>query len=462
MTASDTLRFAFEGIRRAPLRAGLTASGVAVAITMLTLMVGFGAGVQRFIAGMIEAEDLLSTMKVLSRHDPLWRQAPEGADEAPDDPAVGTRPVEDAALAAIAAHPSVASALRDVRFLALCRRADGGQWKARTVWDDRVMVLGIWPDALPADAAARLAEGRLPLATEPDGVVVTRELARRYGPEGGGSIVGSRILLDYRRSGVAVDSDGHPLEPLPVTVTGVLQPRARLTNLLTGFMPGGSGRICYLPAATADRLAPYAVRGFAEMFAGSDLTLPPGTSSSGSVRLRNPAHADSVRAAIEREGYRALYAGDMLQKLRLIFGIADGILFGLGSVALIVAALGIVNTMLMAVLERTREIGVLKALGARDRTIAWLFWCEAGWLGGAGGVAGAALGWALGEIASAAVNHLYIVPQGGESAAVDLYAFPAWLGALALGLAVAVAWLAALYPARRAARIDPVRALRYE
>lgn len=461
MTALDTLRFAAEGIRRAPLRAALTATGVAVAVTVLALMVGFGAGVQRFVADLLESEDLLSTMKVLSRHDPLWRQAPEGADESPDDPDAGTRPVEDAALAVIAAHPDVGWAVRDVRFLTLAKRADGAGAKARNPWDERVMVLGFWPQALPADAAERLAEGRLPHPDEPDGVVVTREFAKRYAPEGGGSIVGSRIVLDYRRSGAA-PADGAPLEPLAVTVTGVLQTRARLVNVLTGFMPGGSGRIVYLPAATADRCAPYAVRGLAEMFAGSDLQLPPGTSSSASVRLRSPAAADAVRAAIEGQGYRALYAGDLLRRVRVLFGVADGILLGLGSVALVVASLGIVNTMLMAVIERTREIGVLKALGARDRTIAWLFWCEAGWLGALGGTGGALLGLALGELASALVNAWYIVPHEGPQGAVDLYVFPAWLWAAAIGLAMGIAWLAALYPARRAARIDPVRALRYE
>jgi putative ABC transport system permease protein len=180
------------------------------------------------------------------------------------------------------------------------------------------------------------------------------------------------------------------------------------------------------------------------------------------VTLHNPIDADRVRAVIEPEGFRVLYAGDVLKRVRVIFGLADGILMGLGAVALLVASLGIVNTMLMAVIERTREIGILKAIGARDRTIALLFICEAGMLGLLGGLGGAVLGLGVGELTSVIVNEYYIIPSGGPDSAVDLYRFPLWLWAAALGLAVGIAWVAALYPARRASRIDPVRALRYE
>jgi putative ABC transport system permease protein len=248
-------------------------------------------------------------------------------------------------------------------------------------------------------------------------------------------------------------------------VVGVLRNRQRLTDLISTFAPSGFGtrRVAYVWAARLDVEAAGGFREMGDLFGGgSTPMLPAGATGAATIRLAQPLDADRVRAAVEAEGLRVLYAGDVLRRMRWIFGMADGILFGLGTVALLVAALGIVNTMLMAVLERTREIGVLKALGARDRTIAWLFWCEAGWLGAVGGVAGCALGWTLGEIASVAVNHYYVVPQAGEAEVVDLYAFPVWLGAVALGLAMAIAWLAALYPARRAARIDPVRALRYD
>jgi len=339
--------------------------------------------------------------------------------------------------------------------------------KQRTAWQRRTQVIGLWPKSLPPDTADRFAEGGMPTPGQTDGIVLTFEAAKMLRPKEGESVLGHKIVLDLAKRASAED-DAAPavLEPPVFTVTGVLKNRQRLTDLLSSFTPSGFGtrRTAYVWARAAEPLAAYGIRGFLDMFqdSGSTPPLPAGASSSATVKLVNPIDADRVRASIEPEGFRVLYAGDVLKRVRVIFGLADGILIGLGAVALLVASLGIVNTMLMAVIERTREIGIVKAIGARDRPIAWLFSCEAGLLGLIGGLGGALLGLGVGELTSVVVNQYYIIPSDGPDAAVDLYRFPAWLWAAAMGLAVGIAWVAALYPARRAARIDPVRALRYE
>jgi putative ABC transport system permease protein len=133
----------------------------------------------------------------------------------------------------------------------------------------------------------------------------------------------------------------------------------------------------------------------------------------------------------------------------------------LSLVAVFVAALGIVNTMVMSVLERTREIGLLKSLGATDGDVAALFLAESGILGLAGGLLGVGTSVALGAIGNqvgrSMIEQQMMMPFEGT-----LFAFPWWLVAGGLAFAVAVGLAAALVPALRAARVDPVVALRHE
>jgi putative ABC transport system permease protein len=133
----------------------------------------------------------------------------------------------------------------------------------------------------------------------------------------------------------------------------------------------------------------------------------------------------------------------------------------LAAAALLVAVLGITNTMVMSVLERTREIGIMKAVGARDRHVQLLFLTEGAVLGLAGGTVGVLLAWLASfpgdSVARALVNESSELHLTGR-----LFVFPVWL---TLGLplfAGLVTTLAALYPARRAARVNPIAALRHE
>ncbi len=130
-------------------------------------------------------------------------------------------------------------------------------------------------------------------------------------------------------------------------------------------------------------------------------------------------------------------------------------------VALLVAALGIANTMLMSVLERTREVGVMKAVGAADRHIRRIFLLEGGLIGVVGGILGMLLAWAtsfpLDSWIRAMVNRqMHIELQ--ES----LFVFPAWITLGCIAFACVVTTGAAVYPAHRAARVNPIAALRHE
>jgi putative ABC transport system permease protein len=145
--------------------------------------------------------------------------------------------------------------------------------------------------------------------------------------------------------------------------------------------------------------------------------------------------------------------------LRTFFSVFDSLLGIFGSLALAVSTLGIVNTLVMAILERRREIGVLKALGATDSDVKKLFFVEAGVMGFFGGIFGVLFGWLLGRAITIGTN-LYLKRQNLNP--IELSSVTWWLILAALVFGVLVSLAAGLYPASRAAKLNPVDALRYE
>jgi len=166
--------------------------------------------------------------------------------------------------------------------------------------------------------------------------------------------------------------------------------------------------------------------------------------------------ADIVKA-VQELGFSSFSLKQVVEQIDQGFGVFKGILAGIGGVALLVAAIGIANTMVMSVLERTREIGIMKAVGASPRDIRALFLAEAAYVGVFGGILGLALGLAGGQIIDRVIRQLN--PRTNP-AAIFVVGPDLALGALALALGVAL--LAGFLPARRAMRMSALSALRYE
>jgi putative ABC transport system permease protein len=177
------------------------------------------------------------------------------------------------------------------------------------------------------------------------------------------------------------------------------------------------------------------------------------------VRVSNPVRVAAVQDAIKKMGFTTWSMLDAARNLRVVFAIFDTFLGAFGSLALAVASLGIVNTLVMAILERRREIGIMKALGASDRDVKQIFFAEAGAMGLAGGALGVLLGWAIGQLINFGVA-LWLQRQ--DLPPQQIWATPLWLVASAIAFSVLVSLVAGLFPASRAAKLDPVQALRYE
>jgi putative ABC transport system permease protein len=156
----------------------------------------------------------------------------------------------------------------------------------------------------------------------------------------------------------------------------------------------------------------------------------------------------------------------MLKEINQFFGIVQAIMGGIGAIALLVAAFGIANTMIMAIYERTREIGLMKAIGATNQDVMSVFLAEAGSIGFLGGVGGVLLAMGLNAVINLAGQAF--LPGGGlfggpqQEAAISLTHTPLWLPVFAITFATLIGVISGIYPAIRAAALSPIRALKYE
>jgi putative ABC transport system permease protein len=181
------------------------------------------------------------------------------------------------------------------------------------------------------------------------------------------------------------------------------------------------------------------------------------------VRVRPGCDLPAAVAAVEGMGYETFSAVKWFAAAkREVTAIAAGLnVFAL--ISLFVAGLGITNTLVTSVVERTREIGILKALGARDGYVLWLFLLEGALIGLLGGLLGLGLARAAAVPADGLVKRLVEEQSHGEKLLTEtVFEFPPWLSVATVVFAVGATTLAAFYPARRAARVQPVEALRHE
>lgn len=182
------------------------------------------------------------------------------------------------------------------------------------------------------------------------------------------------------------------------------------------------------------------------------------------VRVAELDDAVSVADQITTLGYQAATPQSFIQGINGFYTVLQIILGGVGAIALLVAAIGIANTMAMAILERTREIGLMKAVGATNRHVLSIFLGESAGIGFLGGLGGVLLGWGLGQVANVFVM-AYLAGQSVQTGAPPpsvAVSTPSWLPLFALLFATLMGLLSGLYPALGAATLSPIAALKYE
>ncbi|HET6862502.1 MAG TPA: FtsX-like permease family protein [Pyrinomonadaceae bacterium] len=487
MSFIDILFLAFRNLRQAKLRASLTTMGVIVGVAVIVTMVSFGLGLQRNMLARFKALDLFNEIQVFGqglsnlagldrptrRDEGERRNARQRADKNP------TRILDDAGVKEISAIPGVSYVEPSVNFGVYVR--SNGKLLTQSVGGANI------PNA--STRFQQFAAGHMISAPSADEAVVTERFIRDYGYATPADAVGKTLELlappDEPRDqskkeeeestpnffGIPLDDPGldesdSSLETKTFRISGVLNTEIKEgagQGGLRGLMPGAG---IYIPLNVAHQWStqhrgPLSRVAFALARQGGNLGEGQTEGyESAVVRVKDPVQLTEVRKRITELGFGSFSIVDELDQIRTVFLIIDSVLGLLGGISLLVASFGIANTMIMSILERTREIGIMKAIGAEDREIKLIFFFEAAVIGIFGGVLGTLLAWGIDGIANKLAYRFILKPQGAS--AIDFFSLPPYLTLGAILFALIVSILAALYPAARAARIDPVRALRHD
>ncbi len=437
MTAGDTLGLCWTNLWRRRGRTLLTASGVVVGVAALVLMVSLGVGVRLQFLKLFETEYELRTLSVNR-----IQAAPSSSGKKPgffNLFQMGGRivPLDEKDLAEMRALPDVETVMPDLSLLLgfSIRSGEGAEESNRV---DFFPVAGIVPEE-EERYRGLLADGRMWESPQERVCLIPSSLleAGIFGENGRERALKSKLVFD-----AGVEEGSEPSEACVYTVAGILDWEE------LGFR----GRQIFLPMERAKEL-----RGTTK---GGMFSFPPykeGTYATALVRVADPRRVEEVKGRLQNSGYQVIGAADIIDSINLVFLIVEGFLASIGAIGLLVSLFGIANTMAMAVLERTREIGIMKAVGARGRDIRKLFLAEAAALGALGGTVGLGLGYLAGKLLDAVARGVFDVPER-----VSLFHVSIWLAAGSILFSILVSVLAGGLPARRAARLDPVTALRYE
>jgi putative ABC transport system permease protein len=454
MRLADTLSLALRNLRESKLRTALTTLGVSIGIASLVGMVSFGVALQDQVLGNLLRSGVFDSITVTAapRLGGRGRRgaAPmERVREAADGIAQAAVKLDDEALKTLARIPGVKEAVPDVRVPVEVSYGDFSEFTAAT---------GVAMSSRGQGVFQGVKYGGFFKSDADDACMVSLEFARRVNESAPGSLVGKELALAWAAAANPAVSLMAGMPP------GMSVQRSERKFRVVGIVErqAGPGPIGALFSAVMIPLAK------AREMGGVDLSGPQGilrqlsdkrVYTTVTVKVNRATDTEAVEKKIKDLGFGAFSIADLLESQKKAFILLDLLLGLVGSIALTVASLGIVNTMVMSILERTREIGVMKAIGGGDEDVRRIFLIEASLIGVAGGVFGIFLGWSVGRAINVGANY-YLSTQGVPAA--NLFLIPWWLTAGAIAFAIVVSLIAGSFPAMRAARLDPIQALRHE
>ncbi|HTZ82134.1 MAG TPA: FtsX-like permease family protein [Candidatus Acidoferrales bacterium] len=467
MKIPDLTELALRNLRESLLRNSLTTVGISVGVASLVAMLSLGTGLQQLFSRRLEKSGLFDTIYVSSRREMRMGRAEERTGPNPAE----SRVLDEPARVAIEHLPNVAEAYPDIRFATELQFND----------KPHLSMVSALPQSAKSNDAFEGMQGSFFSSDSAPEVILQKsfaeELLGKTPPLGAPEpsvaemakpLLGKELTMSYAQR----ESTSPPVKPPAAPESSVAGELAGasysvisreqklkivgIADLDPESMRGPTRAKVFLPLELAENLhvmQPTDLREIAR--GGNDQEVY----SSISVRVKNPAEIKGVEDSIKKMGFTTFSILDASQSLQKVFKVLYAFLGIFGSLALAVASIGIVNTLVMAILERRREIGIMKAIGASDGDVQRLFFAEAGAMGIVGGIIGVVLGWAIGQVINFGTN---IWLRSQSIPPEHFWAVPLWLVLFAILFAFFVSLVSGLYPAGRAAKLDPVQALRYE
>jgi putative ABC transport system permease protein len=466
----DLTELALRNLRESVLRNSLTTIGISVGVASLVAMLSLGIGLQQLASRRLMKSGLFDTVVVTSRRD--LRNF--GREEERNGPAPAeSRILDEPTRREIERLPNVLEAYPDIRFITELRYEDKPHL---------TMVAALPPSAQSNDAFEAVQGHFFSSDTAPEAILQKTFAEELLGktPKAGvdetkvgelaAPLLGKELTMRYAEREAAPtmplkSANDRSAVPADQSLAGaaysVISREQKLkivgvADLDPESMRGPTRARVFLPLKLAESLHVMQPTDLREI---SRAATDEPVYSSVSVRVKNPSQIQTVEDTVKKMGFNTFSILDASKSIQQFFKVLDVFLGIFGSLALAVAFIGIVNTLVMAILERRREIGIMKAIGASDGDVKRLFFAEAGAMGILGGIVGVALGWAIGQVINLGTN-IYLKSQSFPPE--HFWSVPLWLVAFAIVFSFFVSLAAGLYPAGRAARLDPVQALRYE
>jgi putative ABC transport system permease protein len=488
MTLHELIAISFDDLRLRKLRSFLTISGVVIAVAAFVAMLSFGAGNQKYFTDLFQRLGLGSTLLVYP-------------------PDVG---VESDADSNLVLNKAAVEMLSDLPGVALAFPYDAFEITISTIDTGLVTNAHTLPSlAFETKMLSQLVAGEFFANDSARQILVTELLMKDLGFQEPDSLIGKKVVISAELSRVdsgliRVFSDRdrsirNRLEEIWIDslaqkeyrvkiirqelkaamgrfLNGYMHNRETVSDTFTicgvldGALQGGRLRLqpVMMPVGSAGKYNPGGLEGDPAQFlmamqSGSFLSVEGSSFSATYPQVTVITESDElyvqVKDTIQNMGFRTFSFVDRLEELQDFFFYFDLALGMIGMIALVVAALGIINTMVMSIIERTREIGILISLGADQADIRRLFLVQASVIGAAGAIFGIICGW-IGTRIVSEIAQVIMVNRGLQR--FEFFDFPLWLVIAALIVGITVSLLAGLYPAARAARVNPVDALRSE
>ena len=456
MRLTDYIEQSFSNLRKKKLRTFLTTFGVVIGIGALVCMFAFRKGMQKNLTDMFNELELFNYVGVYTNS-----RSHRGAGD-PDDPDAPTpekkqeagqsAPVlDDDFLLSLADVEGVEWALPEIRFPALIGLAD----------EEEFSLIQVLPADICQAGFIKLRAGDFYTSDEEHSLIISDSLLRRLNIKKPESAIGrevelSTLTVDFSLSNLKnivsfFKGTGLPFsrQSYTFTIVGIIERMG-----MSGPMPMRSG--VFIPHGTSQKMKKISITSVSDIFQSMQ---PSRGYSAVGIKLTSPEYVEPVKKQMEELGFETFAMLDQLEEINTGFRFLDLFLFAIGMISISVAALGIINTMVMSILERYKEIGIMKAVGASDRDVKKIFFFESGVIGFMGGLFGLGLGWIVSCIINFIVNKI-ATEQGVPP--MSYFSFPWWLCLGAIAFSILISLLAGIYPTIRAARVDPVVALRHD